>query len=162
MRLGVLTAPFHSSPLADTLDLLADAGVEAIELGTGNYPGNDHCDPDELLGDVDARRRLAALVESRGLFISALSQHGNPLHPQAPIADAAHDTWRKTVELASALEVPVVNAFSGCPGDSPGSLWPIVRGSTSTAPMHQPATVRAARSNGSRLASGLIRTRRCS
>jgi sugar phosphate isomerase/epimerase len=124
VRLGVLTAPFYSSPLEDTLDLLADAGVEAVELGTGNYPGNDHCDPDELLADGDARRRLAALVESRGLFISALSQHGNPLHPQAPIAHAAHDTWRKTVELASALEVPVVNAFSGCPGDSPGSLWP--------------------------------------
>ena len=45
-------------------------------------------------------------------------------YPQAPIAAAAHDTWRKTVELASSLEVPVVNAFSGCPGDSDKAKYP--------------------------------------
>jgi sugar phosphate isomerase/epimerase len=40
------------------------------------------------------------------------------------MAQRAHDTWRKTVQLAELLEVPVVNAFSGCPGDSAGSRYP--------------------------------------
>jgi sugar phosphate isomerase/epimerase len=124
VKLGVLTAPFDDLPLEEVLASLAGLGVEAVELGTGNYPGSAHCDLDDLLVDAGSRRRLRRLLDSHGLFISALSQHGNPLHPQAPIARGAHETWRKTVELASALNIPVVNAFSGCPGDSPGSLWP--------------------------------------
>jgi sugar phosphate isomerase/epimerase len=63
-------------------------------------------------------------VESRGLVISALSQHGNPVHPDRKTAEVAHETWRKTLQLAEQLEVSVVNAFSGCPGDSEGSRLP--------------------------------------
>jgi sugar phosphate isomerase/epimerase len=56
--------------------------------------------------------------------ISALSQHGNPLHPDTAIAQAHHDTWRKTLELAQRLEVATVVAFSGCPGDHPDARRP--------------------------------------
>ena len=35
-----------------------------------------------------------------------------------------HETWRATVRLAELLEVPVVLAFSGCPGDSPTARFP--------------------------------------
>jgi sugar phosphate isomerase/epimerase len=47
-----------------------------------------------------------------------LSCHGNPLHPRKLIAREHHDTFVKTVRLAAALGVDVVNGFSGCPGDS--------------------------------------------
>jgi sugar phosphate isomerase/epimerase len=124
MRLGVFTVPYGNLPLADALEKLAGMGVEAVELGTGNYPGSAHCDPDVLLDDAGARRELRSAVESRGMIISALSQHGNPLHPDAAVAAAAHGTWRKTVRLAAQLEVPVVNAFSGCPGSSETSTRP--------------------------------------
>ncbi len=124
MRLGVFTVPYQGLPLEQALDKLAAMGVEAVELGTGNYPGNAHCDPDALLDDADARRRLLEAVRQRGMIISALSQHGNPLHPDADVAKAAHATWKKTVRLAAQLEVPVVNAFSGCPGGSPQDTQP--------------------------------------
>jgi sugar phosphate isomerase/epimerase len=124
VRLGVFTVPYGNLPLAAALDKLAGMGVEAVELGTGNYPGAAHCDPDVLLDDAGARRELRSAVESRGMIISALSQHGNPLHPDAAVAAAAHETWRKTVRLAAVLEVPVVNAFSGCPGSSAASTRP--------------------------------------
>lgn len=117
MRLGVFTVLYQDRPLDQVLDTLAERGVQAVELGTGNYPGAAHCDPDVLLADGPACRRLLDTVGDHGMIISALSCHGNPLHPDATVATAAHDTWRKTVRLAAALEVPVVNTFSGCPGD---------------------------------------------
>jgi sugar phosphate isomerase/epimerase len=120
----VLTAPYGGRPLAEILPELAEMGVRAVELGTGNHPGDDHCRLDELLDNGAAQQELLALVESHGMSISALSQHGNPLHPRRDVATRAHETWRKTVELAAQLDVPIVNAFSGCPGDGIDSRYP--------------------------------------
>lgn len=124
MKLGVFTVLYADRPLEETLDQLAGLGVEAVELGTGNYPGATHCDPDRLLADPAAAASLRRAVEARGMIISALSQHGNPLHPDPARALAAHETWVKTAQLAELLEVPVVNGFSGCPGDGPGARYP--------------------------------------
>jgi sugar phosphate isomerase/epimerase len=124
MKLGVFTVPYGKLPFEEALDRIAALGVEAVEIGTGNYPGDAHCKPDDLLADHDVATRFRKSVESRGMIISALSQHGNPLHPDAGRARKDHDVWRKTVRLAELLEVPVVNAFSGCPGDGDGSQRP--------------------------------------
>jgi sugar phosphate isomerase/epimerase len=124
MKLGVLTVVYQDVPLEAALDKLTALGVQAVELGTGNFPGDAHCDPDALLADA---RRVSALrdaVAARGLEISALSCHGNPLHPDAAHAAAAHAVWEKTLRLAEQLEVGVVNTFSGCPGDGPGARHP--------------------------------------
>jgi sugar phosphate isomerase/epimerase len=124
MRLGVFTVLYSATPLEQVLDNLAGAGVTAVELGCGNYPGSAHCDPDVLLADEAKARGLLEAVESRGMIISALSCHGNPLHPDPQVAGESHEVWRKTARLASLLEVPVVNAFSGCPGDHDGARYP--------------------------------------
>jgi sugar phosphate isomerase/epimerase len=124
MRVGLLTAPYHDRPLRELLPELAELGVEAVELGTGNHPGDGHCSLDELLDNPSEQAALLAVLEEHGMIISALSQHGNPLHPRRRIAAAAHATWRGTVSLAAQLGVPVVNAFSGCPGDSDSARFP--------------------------------------
>ena len=124
MKLGVLTVLYQKLSRRDALDRIAELGIDAVEFGTGNYPGNHHCDPDTLLEEETARRELKEDVDSRGLVISALSCHGNPLHPDEATASGAHETWRSTARLANALEVPVVNCFSGCPGDHPGARYP--------------------------------------
>lgn len=124
MKLGVFTVLYADRSLEETLEHLAGLGVGAVELGTGNYPGAAHCDPDRLLADPGQALKLRRAVESRGMIISALSQHGNPLHPNPDVASASHETWVKTAQLAELLEVPVVNGFSGCPGDQPGARWP--------------------------------------
>jgi sugar phosphate isomerase/epimerase len=95
-----------------------------VEIGTGNYPGDAHCKPTELLADRSRLKAFRRAIEARGLVLSALSQHGNPLHPDDDVAAAAHRVWRSTVELANALEVPIVNAFPGCPGDHEGAKYP--------------------------------------
>ncbi|MFK7691299.1 sugar phosphate isomerase/epimerase family protein [Paenibacillus sp. HJGM_3] len=124
MKLGVFAVLFAGRPLEEALDHIASKGLQAVEIGTGNYPGNAHCDPDVLLQDNGKLEAFRKAVESRGLIISALSCHGNALHPQKAIAQGFHDTFVKTVDLAERLGVPVVNTFSGCPGDHENALYP--------------------------------------
>lgn len=124
MKLGVFMVLFGGRPFEEALDLIAAQGLKAVEIGTGSYPGNSHCNPDVLLNDKSARDQFKKAVESRGLMISALSCHGNALHPQKAVAKEFHDNFVKTVQLAELLEVPVVNTFSGCPGDHEDAKYP--------------------------------------
>ena len=115
MKIGVFTVLFGNKPFEATLDYLVEQGVEAVEIGTGAYPGNAHCDPAALLKSDRKLRAFRDAVSRRGLVISALSSHGNPLHPQARIAREHHDTFMRTIELAKQLDVETVITFSGCP-----------------------------------------------
>ncbi|MFD1953984.1 sugar phosphate isomerase/epimerase family protein [Paenibacillus thailandensis] len=124
MKLGVFAVLFAQKPFEEALDYIASKGLEAVEIGTGGYPGNAHCDPDVLLSDAGKLKAFKQAVESRGLIISALSAHANPLHPQQALAAPDDAVIRKTIELANRLEVPVVNTFSGCPGDHEGAKYP--------------------------------------
>ena len=124
MKLGVFTVLFGAQPLEAALDRVAAAGIGCIEIGTGNYPGDAHCRPAELLADRAALSRFRDAIASRQLEISALSCHGNPLHPQREQARQSHETFVRTVELAERLGVGRVNLFSGCPGDSDDARFP--------------------------------------
>jgi sugar phosphate isomerase/epimerase len=124
MKVGVMTVLYHGLELTEALDKIAALGVRRVELATGNYVGNAHADPAKLLADPSAIEALRNALAERELEISALSQHGNPLHPSAAIAGAHHETWRQTLELAQRLEVDTIVAFSGCPGDGPGAARP--------------------------------------
>jgi sugar phosphate isomerase/epimerase len=124
VKLGVFSVVFADLPFEEMLDRVSSLGLDAVELGTGNYPGNAHCDPDVLLGDAAKQRALLDEVEQRGLTISALSCHGNPLHPDEAFARNSHETWRKTAQLAVELGIDVVITFSGCPGDGADATRP--------------------------------------
>ena len=124
MKAGVFTVILGSMELEKALDYLAGLGVKAVELGAGAYAGTAHCQVDELLASQRRRQELLRLVESRGLFISALNCAGNPIHPHKAKA-AAHDRdFRKAMRLARQLGVEVVINFSGCPGGAPGDQQP--------------------------------------
>jgi sugar phosphate isomerase/epimerase len=124
MKLGVFTVLFQQLPLHTALDAIRAAGVQAVEIGTGGYPGTAHCQPDALLADDKKLAAFQEAIGSRGLELSALSCHANPLHPQAPVARAAHADFERTVELAERLGVDRVVLFSGCPGDSDQARYP--------------------------------------
>jgi sugar phosphate isomerase/epimerase len=119
MKIGVFAVLFGAKPFEETLDYLVDLGVQAVEIGTGAYPGNAHCDPGALLKSDTRLKAFRRAVEQRGLVISALSCHGNPLHPQKRIAREHHDIFLQTLALARKLDVGTVITFSGCPpGDA--------------------------------------------
>jgi sugar phosphate isomerase/epimerase len=124
MKLGVFMAVFGGQKFDDALDYVKDSGLETVEIGTGNYPGGPHCPIDDLLKSKKARTKWHDKVKSRGLKISALSCHGNSLHPDKKFAQENHDVRRKTVRLAEKLGVKVVVDFSGCPGDSDKATRP--------------------------------------
>src|ERR1035438_6600678 len=123
MRIGVFTPLLSQLPLDDVLKKLKSKGIDTVELGTGNYPGDAHCKL-TMLDDASALENFRMKLSDHGFSISALSCHGNPLHPDPERARHDQDVSRKTIELASRLGVRVVVDFSGCPGDSPGAKHP--------------------------------------
>jgi sugar phosphate isomerase/epimerase len=123
MRTGVFTALLSEMPLDDVLKKLTGLGVQTVELGTGNYPGDPHCKL-SLLDNKTALKEFRQKLDDYGVSISALSCHGNPLHPEAEVAKANQEVNRKTILLAEKLGVPVVVDFSGCPGDSDSAKYP--------------------------------------
>ena len=124
MKIGVFAVLFSDKPFEETLDYLVELGVEAVEIGTGAYPGNAHCDPAKLLADAKKLAQFKKAIDRRKLTISALSCHGNPLHPDAAIANAHHEVFLETVTLAKKLGVSTVVTFSGCPGGGPKATEP--------------------------------------
>jgi sugar phosphate isomerase/epimerase len=124
MKLGIFTVLFSQKPFEEALDYIASKGLGAVEIGAGGWPGNAHCKADELLADAGKLKAFKQAVESRGLIISALSVHGNPVHPQKQVAKQYHEDIIKAIDLAQRLDVPVVNTFSGCPGDHEDAKYP--------------------------------------
>ena len=124
MQIGVLTILYKDQPLTAVLDKLKAMGITAVEIGTGAYAANTHLTLDLLLEDEAAREAYLQEITERGMIISALSCHGNPLHPDANIANHADDIFRKTVQLANQMNIPVVNTFSGLPAGCEGDRTP--------------------------------------
>jgi sugar phosphate isomerase/epimerase len=123
MRLGVFTPLLSNLPLNEVLAKLKTFQISTVELATGNYPGNAHCDL-SMLEDASALGRFKNTLAEHGAAISALSCHGNPLHPDAVQAKTAQEINRKTILLAEKLGVTEIVDFSGCPGDSPHATAP--------------------------------------
>ena len=67
MKLGVFTVLFSQKNLDEMLDYVKEAGLHAVEIGTGGYPGNAHCDLDALLESEEKRNEYLEKVTSRGL-----------------------------------------------------------------------------------------------
>ncbi len=123
MRVGVFTALLADLSLDRVLEKLKALGVNTVELGTGNYPGDPHCKL-ALLDDAKALGEFKKKLDDNGFTISALSCHGEPLHPNPEIAKKNRDINQRTILLAEKLGVPVVVDFSGCPGDSDSAKYP--------------------------------------
>ena len=124
MKVGVFAVLFADRPLGDALEYIANVGLETVELGCGNYPGDAHVPVKELLASRAKRKTFLSQVTDRGLEISALSCHGNPLHPNAALARKHHQVQRDTMALAEGLGVGTVIVFSGCPGDGDKATKP--------------------------------------
>lgn len=124
MKIGTFTVLYQNKSLEEALDKLKRMGVEAVEIGTGNYPGDSHCDVKELLDHPDRIADFKKAISDRNMIISGLSCQGNPIHPDKKTAADNHRVWTDTVKLAEQMEIEVINCFSGCPGDGSNATTP--------------------------------------
>ncbi|MDD4003081.1 MAG: sugar phosphate isomerase/epimerase [Clostridia bacterium] len=120
MKLSVFSPVFTGLTLEEALKYLKDKGVDSLELGCGGYPGTAHADAKELIKSDAKIKELQNLFEKYGISISALSVHGNGVHPIKKIADKATQDFTAACMLAEKLNVNRVVTFSGCPGDGKG------------------------------------------
>ncbi len=124
MKLGVLTNLLANIPLEEALKYFKSLGIEMVEIGCGGFPGNAHANPDVLLNDDKALEDFKALLKKYDVEISALSCHGNPVHPNKEIAAKFDEDMHKAVLLAEKLGIHQINTFSGCPGDCETAKYP--------------------------------------
>lgn len=124
MKLGVFLVLFSGKKFEEALDKALEMGLETVEIGTGNYPGSAHCNAKELLNNRAKLKAFHKAVQKRGLEISALSCHGNPLHPDSKIANKHKKIQKDTILLAEKLGIERINVFSGCPGDCDTAKYP--------------------------------------
>ncbi|HEY6765965.1 MAG TPA: sugar phosphate isomerase/epimerase [Candidatus Sulfotelmatobacter sp.] len=123
MRVGVFTPLLSQLPLAAVLKKLAALQINTVELGTGNYVGDAHCKLSMLENDA-ALTEFKKMLSDHGVTISALSCHGNVLHPDKNIASRHREVSRNTILLAEKLGIQFMVDFSGCPGDSVDATAP--------------------------------------
>jgi sugar phosphate isomerase/epimerase len=122
MKLGVLTAPFPDTPLAQVAGWAAAAGFEALEIAcwpksagpSRRYAGTSHIDVASL--PASQAKEVAAALSEKKLAISALGYYPNPLHPDAAHRQTVIDHLKKVVVAASRMGVALVNTF--CGGDA--------------------------------------------
>src|ERR1700758_606495 len=85
MRVGLFTALLAKLSLDEVIQKIKPLGIRTVELGTGNYPGDPHLKLEWLNSPVKLKEFKQKLDEE-GISISALSCHGNPLHPNKTFA----------------------------------------------------------------------------
>jgi len=122
--IGVFDPVYAKLSLDEMLDKVSALGLEAMEIGTGGYPGANHCPLDEIYNDSAKAKAWVKKFDDRGIRVATLSCHGNPVHPDAKHAAKDAETFRRTVQLAERIDVKVIVGFSGCPGGSPTDTQP--------------------------------------
>src|SRR6516225_5437023 len=113
MKLGIMSASLAALGWDKAVEFCRTLGLEAIELPTGGYAKSPIIDAAAALEDPALQRKIKDDSARHGLVISALSCHGNPVHPDPAIAKAHERDQDITVRLAPKLGASVVCNFSG-------------------------------------------------
>lgn len=124
MELSVVSGVLGGISLDDSLKYLKSIGVNQFELGVGGYPGTAHADAKILSKDKAKRDELVATFKKHDMTISALSVHGNCVHPNKEIADKFEADYEAACILAGQIGVERIVTFSGCPGSDPKAQQP--------------------------------------
>lgn len=119
MQLGILTAPFETTPLEGVADYAASAGFQSLEIACWpqagaekrRYAGTAHL-PIEDMTQTRASETMA-ILKSKGLSVSGLGYYPNPLHADAAHREAVLAHLTRVITAASLMGVKVVNTFLG-------------------------------------------------
>ncbi len=124
MKLSVVSGVLGGMSLDESLKYLKSIGVSQFELGVGGYPGTKHADAKILVKDKAKRDELVATFRKYDMEISALSVHGNCVHPNKAMAESFEADFEAACVLAGQIGVDRIITFSGCPGSDPSAKNP--------------------------------------
>lgn len=125
MKLGVYNAILHDRPLEDAIKVIADLGLNGIEINSGGFLPPVHIpEIDEIITDPAAAKVYLARFDGTGVEIAGLNCNGNPLHPNPVIGEKHAEDVRRSIRAAAALGQNRVVTMSGLPGGEPGTLHP--------------------------------------
>jgi sugar phosphate isomerase/epimerase len=126
MKIGlhVNAVTFSDKSWPEVCSIVRSLGLETVEPGSGGFVGKSHCNPQLLLRDKEHLEQFVETFKGQGLELSALSCHGNPLHPNQRIAREHEDDIDASIELASKLGLGIVNCFAGSPGLDDDARYP--------------------------------------
>ena len=124
MKLGVMSNGIAPLGWDKALASCQQLGLDAIELPCGAFAKSKLLDAEAVLENPSLQQKIKDDVARHGLVISALSCHGNPIHPDPAAAKLHERAQDVTVRLAPKLGVNIVCTFSGCPGGAPGDKTP--------------------------------------
>lgn len=124
MKIGIVANVLQDKTITEALDYFKKIGIQTIEPGCGGYAGKNHVNPEKLLEDPAALQEFKTIIKNSGLEISALSCHGNPIHPDEEMAKQYDADMRNAVLLCEKLGLDTITCFSGCAGDHPGAKYP--------------------------------------
>ena len=116
MKLGVMNPVFGGYTFEAALKFLYVHGVHEMEIGAGGYPGKNHLDPEEMLGNPEKIQEFKDLMAKYEVSISAIACHGNALHPNKEIAARFDKEFKNAILMCEALGVKTIIGFAGCPG----------------------------------------------
>ena len=119
MKLGILTAPFPETPLAEVAGWASSAGFQTLEVAcwpksTGpsrRYAGTTHIDVAKLSAS-EAKEIVPSLAENN-VSISALAYYPNPLHPDRAHRETVIGHLKKVIEAAGKMGVCLVTTVCG-------------------------------------------------
>lgn len=126
MKLGFFSANYAHLSLEEVAIIMAEHGYEMMEIPA--YSGCDQFSCDEVIKDAAKAFSLRKMLKGYGIGISALSNHADSLLILGPHSEDTDklcpgtkeekikygtENLLKSAQAANALEVPVVNGFTG-------------------------------------------------
>jgi sugar phosphate isomerase/epimerase len=119
LKLGILTAPFAETSLADVASWSSSVGFEALEIACWpsasgekrRYAGTSHIAVENLT--QSQANDVAGAIAAKGLSISGLGYYPNPLNPDAAHRETVIAHLKKVITAAGLMKVKVVNTFVG-------------------------------------------------
>ena len=124
MKLGVVSMSLHMFEFEEGLDAARRLGMEAIEIGCAGFHAPRFGDPEVLLADRNELEWWQEAIADRGLEVSALAVHGQPLTPDREVAAAYSRQFRQACELGQAVGVDRLTLLGGLPEGAEGDRTP--------------------------------------
>jgi sugar phosphate isomerase/epimerase len=122
MKLCAVSDSLGNLPFEEAAKASADLGLEALEIGMGNWSAAPHANLQSLLESKVKRQEFLSVFERNGLSLAALNCSGNQLHPAD--GDRQSKVVYDTVRLAELVGIDTIVLMSGLPAGGPNDLTP--------------------------------------